>query len=283
MSAVPVRSLGCRTDLMFVDWEGHVDDLGDSVRAYSPLSPDYFFGNFLLFPDPPGPGDAGRWTARFADAFSHDRRIRHVCLRWDSPDGAAGELGELEAAGFTIDRAVVLTADRVHPPPRPNREVRVHAVESEREWELVEILQVATSVGIFGPSCESWARRMVKSHRRMVEEGRGRWFAATAGSGSDSTLVADLGVFVEDGVGRFQAVETEQDHRRRGICGTLLHHAAEVAFADLGAGTLVITADPHQNAARIYRSVGFVPTERLVAAFRPPRAASAGASRPGAS
>jgi hypothetical protein len=214
--------------------------------------------------------------ARFAEAFSHDRRIRHVCLRWDRPDGEAGELGELEAAGFTIDRSVVLTAERVHPPPRPNREVRLHAVESDRDWARVEALQVATSVTIFGPSCESWARRMVKSHRRLVESGRGRWFAATARLGQDTALVCDLGVFVHGGVGRFQAVETHPEHRRRGICGTLVHHASEVAFAELGARQLVIAADPDQEAIRIYRSVGYLPAERLVAAYRAPRDAAAG-------
>jgi hypothetical protein len=57
---------------MLIGWDGRIDDLGDAVRAYTPSSPDYYFGNFLLFPDAPAAGDAGRWTERFQAAFGHD-------------------------------------------------------------------------------------------------------------------------------------------------------------------------------------------------------------------
>ncbi len=266
-----LRSLGLRTDLMFVAWDGQLDEVGDAVRAYMPASPDYWYGNFLLFPDAPGRGDAARWTARFERAFEHDARVRHVCLRWDRPDGEGGALDELAAAGLVVDRGDVLTARAVRPPPRPNRDAVVREMASEGDWAAVERLQVATSMASFGPECESWARRMVAHQRRLVEAGRGRWLGAFASGDRDARLVADLGIFVADGVGRFQAVETDPDFRRRGVCGTLVHRAAEVALAELGAHVLVMMADPDYHAARIYESVGFAPAERLVAAYRAPR------------
>jgi ribosomal protein S18 acetylase RimI-like enzyme len=265
-----VRSLGLRTDLMLVAWDGRLDRHGDAVRAYTPGNPDYYYGNFLLFPDAPGPGDAARWTARFEEAFAHDPDIRHVCLRWDRPDGEGGALDELEAAGFVVDRGDVLTARAVRPPPRPNRDVAVREVATDGDWAAVEQLQVARSMASFGPDCERWARRMVAQQRRLVEAGRGRWLGAFASADRDAPLAGDLGVFVEDGVGRFQAVETDPAFRRRGVCGTLVHRAAEIAFAELGARVLVMVADPDQPAARIYESVGFARAERLVAAHRPP-------------
>lgn len=59
--------------------------------------------------------------------------------------------------------------------------------------------------------------------------------------------MADLGLFVIDGVGRFQSVETHPDYRRRGICGTLVYRAARCGFERLGAKTLVMIADEHYN------------------------------------
>lgn len=265
-----VRSLGLRTDLMFVAWSGQLEQVGDALRGYTPANPEYYYGNFLLFPDAPGRGDAARWTARFEGAFGHDPCIRHVCLRWDRPDGEGGALDELQAAGFVIDRGDVLTARAVRPPPRPNREVAVRAVVSDADWGAVERLQVSTAVASYGPDCESWARRMVAQHRRLVDAGRGRWLGAFASGDRDAPLMADLGVFVAGGVGRFQAVETDPAFRRRGVCGTLVHRAAELALAELGARVLVMVADPDYHAARIYESVGFAAAERLVSAYRPP-------------
>jgi ribosomal protein S18 acetylase RimI-like enzyme len=268
--ATRMRSLGLRTDLMFVAWHGRVDDLGDAVRAYMPRSPDYYFGNFLLFPDAPGAGDVGRWTARFRAAFEHDPRIRHVCLCWDRPDGASGPTGELEAAGFVVDRCAVLTAREVRPPRRPNCDVHMRDVIGDRDWAAVEQLQVSTSVARFGPQCERWARGMTACHREMVEAGRGRWFGAFAGPEPDAPLLGDLGLFVQDCAARFQAVETDPFHRRRGICATLVHHAAERAFAEMGARVLVMAAEPGSEAQRVYESIGFAVGERLVAAYREP-------------
>ncbi len=265
-----VRSLGLRTDLMLVGWGGQLDQLGDALRAYTPANPDYYYGNFLLFPDAPGPGDAARWTARFVEAFAHDPGIRHVCLRWDRPDGEGGALDELEAAGFVVDRGDVLTARAVRPPMHVNRDVALREVMGDGDWAAVEQLQVSTAIASYGPDCERWARRMVAQHRRLVEAGRGRWLGAFASADRDAPLAGDLGVFVEDGVGRFQAVETEPAFRCRGVCGTLVHRAAEIAFGELGARVLVMVADPDKPAARIYASVGFAQAERLVAAYRAP-------------
>jgi ribosomal protein S18 acetylase RimI-like enzyme len=86
----------------------------------------------------------------------------------------------------------------------------------------------------------------------------------TIGAFQADRLVGDLGVFVVDGVGRFQSVGTHPDFRRRGVCGALVHEAALHALAESGAGVLVMRADADYHAAGIYESVGFVPAERQV-------------------
>jgi GNAT superfamily N-acetyltransferase len=112
----------------------------------------------------------------------------------------------------------------------------------------------------------------------MADAGLGAWFGAFV----EGRLVADRGVFVEGGVARFQAVETHPEFRRRGICATLVHESARHALATLGAERLVMVADAHYHAGRIYESLGFRPTERqLGMELRPARLTLSRARSPG--
>jgi hypothetical protein len=263
-TAMNVRSLGCRTDLMLIGWDGVIDEVDGVIRARTPGNPSYYFGNFLLFPDAPVPGGARAWLERYEAAFADDPRIRHVCLRWDRPDGARGAVDELVAAGFEVDDCVVLRLGLLRPPPRVNRDVVLRRIESDADWAAVTELQVAVTVEQHGPAAEPFARAQMARQRGFVAAGHGAWLGAFEGG----DLVGDLGVFVEDGLGRFQAVETAAASRRRGVCGTLVHHAARVALDELGAETLVIVGLPDHTSA-LYASLGFEPCERLIAVVRP--------------
>ncbi len=258
-----VRSLGLRTDLMLIGWDGVVDQVDGAIRARTPSNPDFYYGNFLLFPDAPGPGDAARWIARFEAAFADDDRVRHVCLRWDSPDGARGELSGLD--GFVFEEMVVLATSTPVVPPRVDHEATLRRIVSDADWAAVSDLQTLTTIEGYGAGAEQFARDQVARNRRFVDEGRGVWLGAFLGD----TLAADLGIYVEDGLARYQSVETAPAYRRRGLCGTLVHHAARLALDELGAQTLVIVGAPDHTSA-IYETCGFDRREHLVSALRRP-------------
>lgn len=260
-----LRSLGCRTDLMLLGWDCLVDELDDAILVRSPANPDFFYGNFLLFRDAPQTGDALAWIARFQRAFGDDPRIAHVCLRWDRPDGARGAVDELVALGFELEETVVMETDAPRSPPRINRDVALRRIDSDADWAAAIELQVATMTEMWGAGAAAFAERQMSRYRRFVSEGRGAWFGAFAGD----QLVADLGVFVEDGLARYQAVETAAAFRRRGICGTLVYHAGCAVIAELGARRLVMVGLP-DHTAQVYGSVGFEERERLCAAIRRP-------------
>jgi len=260
-----IRSLGCITDVMLIGWDGIVDDIDGAIRARSPSNPDFFFGNFLLFRDAPSAGDATRWIARFEAAFADDPRIRHVCLRWDRPDGAHGATDELVKFGFELEEMVVMTTSAPRLAPTQARDVGLRRIESDADWAAVTALQIATMTEMSGAEAGRFASRQMMRYRRFVLDGRGAWFGAFIGD----ELAADMGVFVQDGLARFQAVETAVAFRRRGICQALLHHASRVAIDELGAQQLVIVGLP-DHTAQVYASVGFDKRERLIAAIRRP-------------
>jgi ribosomal protein S18 acetylase RimI-like enzyme len=163
---------------------------------------------------------------------------------------------------------VVLTARQVQPPPKSNPEVQIRPLTEDWEWRQAEQEQVECCDPGHDPAgYRVFKHNQMERYRRMSRDGLGHWFGAFLGD----RLVADLGLFVDrsrsvgpDLIGRFQSVETHPDFRRLGICGALVHQASRYAFERLGVETLVMVADEHYFAAKIYESVGFQPTEKQV-------------------
>src|SRR3954452_20220779 len=92
-----------------------VEDRGDYVVVRTDSNPTFYWGNFLLFPEPPRAGDPERWLARFAAEFPV---AGHVAIGVDGVDGERGDDGAFGTAGLEPDVGVVLTTDRVLPPFR---------------------------------------------------------------------------------------------------------------------------------------------------------------------
>lgn len=88
----------------------------------------------------------------------------------------------------------------------------------------------------------------------------GAWFGAFEGD----QLVAHMGMFHDDTVARYQAVETRATHRGRGICAALLSHVSAWAASRAPDAVQVIVAEADSDAGRLYRRQGFAPTETLV-------------------
>ena len=97
-------------------------------------------------------------------------------------------------------------------------------------------------------------------YRKMIESGNGRWFGATF----DNQIVGSLGIFSDGDIGRYQIVSTRKDFQRRGVCSTLVYKSAKYALEKMKLNKLVMVADEDYHAAKIYESVGFIPTEKQV-------------------
>jgi ribosomal protein S18 acetylase RimI-like enzyme len=248
---VEVRSLGYRTDLAILEYEGsQVTDRGDHLVIRTPRNPDYWWGNFLLLQDLK-PGSGADWLARFAAEFPD---ARHIALGLDKADGSGVDPAAL--TGMTMERNAVMTATSVHAPPHPNTEAVVRTLEGDADWR--QSLELTTAVYPGEPGgATRFATAQLAAKRALTEASHGAWFGAFL----DGTLVAQLGlVAATSGLGRYQSVETHPAARRRGLAGTVVWHAGATALAN-GASTLVMVADPDDSAIRVYRSLGFTVTE----------------------
>jgi ribosomal protein S18 acetylase RimI-like enzyme len=248
---VEVRSLGYRTDLAILAFEGsQITDRGEYLVIRTPGNPDYWWGNFLLLPSLE-PGSGGGWLARFAAEFPD---AGHTALGLDETDGGAVDPGEL--TGMTMEQNAVMTAASVHAPPHPNTEAVFRRLQGDADWRQSLELAGAVHAGEPGGDARFLAARL-GAKRALAEAGHGAWFGAFLGG----TLVCQLGLVTgKSGLARYQSVETHPSARRRGLAGTLVWHAGGTALAD-DASTLVMVADPRESAIRVYRSIGFTVTE----------------------
>ena len=258
-----VRSLGLRTELALrVLSGGRVSDRGDHLVLRTPANPTFWWGNALVLGHAPADLDAAaRWVTTFERELPD---AEHRTFYVDGVDGTSADLAPFVALGFAADPSVVLTARAVHLPPRPERRADHRPLTTDDDWAQ----QVDLSMSGDEPGRdEEFCTRKAAADRGLVEGGHGRWYGAFL----DGRLVSSMGLFTAGpGLARFQSVTTRPEHRGQGLAGTLTHVVGRYGLDALGARTLVMVADPSSVAVRVYRSVGLVDTEVLLAVERRP-------------
>jgi RimJ/RimL family protein N-acetyltransferase len=254
---MPVKSLGFRTDLIFLRFNGEIIERDDYSVILTPSDPVYFWGNFLLFKEAPTAGCKADWEEIFAKEVESKLDVHHRALGWDDPDGSDGDHNEFLEAGYEFDKCVIQTAQAVHPPPKYNRDIEIRPLQGDEWAESIDIQMACKPDKFQADVYRGFRQRRMAQYKEMTETGLGHWFGAFL----NGRLVADLGIFADEEVGRFQNVETHPDFRRQGICSTMIHETAQYAFEKMGVETLVIAADVDYHAKEIYNSVGFEPTE----------------------
>lgn len=254
-------SLGLRTEILALSGLAEVTEYPDRIVVRTPSEPTYWFGNYVLFRrNRVDSGAIAQFRADFPGAA-------HVTLRWDVPGPGEGEALEvLRRAGFEIEGEDVLVARGPVPAmPRPEGYV-LREIEGDADWAQVVDLQtrIGIEAGHDGPGHADYVRARYRNARAQIGAGLGARFGAFD---PDGRLAADLGLFHDAAVGRYQNVATDPAHRRRGLCAALVSHAAGWARARVPDLPLVIIAEPEGDAGRIYRRCGFRQEERLVSAL----------------
>ena len=261
MSTVALASDTLRSELIFLPDDGSLVRIDGGFVMRTPSNPGFWWGNTLRFDRPPGAGDFERWTALF---HTHVHAVQpestHMTFGWSGDE--TGSIAPFVDAGFTYFEILSLGVDRVDQVVTPWPDPGVHpAPVTEDDWPALQSLLVELRDPWHGEAdyTEFIARR-IDGWRRLEALGQGGWFAVREAG----AIVAALGVFAEavrgpDGrrIGRFQHVHTHPAARRRGLAGLLVAHASRHAFARLDVDTLLISADEHDVARRVYEACGY--------------------------
>lgn len=248
-----INSLAFLTDLYFHRFTGIVLEYDDYLVVKTPTNPTFFWGNLLYFKNAPDADSLNNWQNIFHQQFK-SMDIDHVTLTWDFKEGDEINGPLFSEEGFNLEKSIVLTAENVIRPQKLNNELIIRPIESEQDWQKVIDTHVLCRADHFNESSyRKYAERKISDYRLMIDKGIGIW----VGAFYRDVLVGDLGLFYQNGLARFQAVETHPDFRRIGVCSTLLYRTCQYAKEYLNINKLVLVADPNYHAVKVYESVGF--------------------------
>jgi len=259
-----LRSLAHLTDKIFADFESELHSgLDEKGLPYlcivTPTRPDYFWGNTLIFSQPPGPGELAHWRRIYARHF--DPAQGFMTVSWDSPQGETGDIAPFLAAGFRDNRSSVLVLDAAQVPslPRPARfhsELEIRPLQSEADWEAAVEVHINGHWQLNPAHERAFTQGQIQVARAMVEAGLGLRFGAFL----KEQLVGDLGIYITQRtprLGRFHLVSTHRNFFRQGVCSTLLFGALQLACTHWELEKFVIVADSDDFPQQLYQSVGF--------------------------
>lgn len=170
-----------------------------------------------------------------------------------------------EDQGITLEHLDVLSASS--PPQWQSLSAGyISRAFTEQDWGALTRREIADGLaaGGYDPAViEEFVVETNAARRRLCAAGNAAWFGAFF----DGELVANLGIVKCGTVARFQSVETQEPHRRRGLAAHLLGRAADWSL-EQGCQNWVIVTEETNAAGRLYRRAGFTPDASMVNAYR---------------
>lgn len=236
-----------------------ITDKGSYIVVRTPDRPDYFWGNYIIMSSAPHPDSYSHWLAIFESEIGPKSQTGFVAITWDSPSDQ-GHSAQFTDKGFALQTSIILSASRVHTPPKSNPHVTIKPLQAESDFaQAIDVhftpdWQYSSDEGQM-----KFLKDSAKRFRKLIDAGT----AISIGAFQGDKLTAVVEMYYNDTLCLLDSVATHRDHRRQGICSSLTHYASQYALTQLNCQTLTLEADEEYHAAKIYESIGFRPTEKL--------------------
>jgi ribosomal protein S18 acetylase RimI-like enzyme len=217
----------------------------------TPDRPDFHHGHALVLDHPPASAAAAAdWFEVAAAAFAARSIAPPVLyLMWETESAdawpGAGQAGTDQYKHRAVLRGESAPDRRALPAPLALREVQIDA-----DWKAIARLSATLH------SDADFAHWRYQQYARSFAGGSGRFWAAFEGDGVADRAVGSVGLYESPGLLRFQEVQTDPMHRRRGIAGALLAESWWSARQRHPRAVAAIVAEPDSGAERLYRRLG---------------------------
>lgn len=236
-----------------------ITDKGSYIVVRTPDRPDYIWGNYIIMSSAPAPDSYSHWLAIFESEIGPKSQTGFVAITWDSP-GNQGHCGQFTDKGFALQTSIILSASRVHTPPKSNPHVTIKPLQAESDFaQAIDVLFIPDWQYSSDEDQIKFLKDSAKRFRKLIDAGT----AICIGAFQGDKLTAIVEMYYNDTLCVLDSVATHRDHRRQGICSSLTHYASQYALTQLNCQTLTLEADEEYHAAKIYESIGFRPTEKL--------------------
>jgi GNAT superfamily N-acetyltransferase len=244
---------GWETDLAILRLSGSIiTAFPDHLVIRSPHNPEFHWGNFILVTNKDAVDDASRWFDVFQQAFPNVKWVSiGLPLHPEASDA-------WDVLGLELERMEVMKASSMPKMAELDGDYNSRQLQGQ-DWELLLERELSENLksGEHDPeSFERFMRKTIETEQRLCEIGKAAWFGAFDGD----ELVADLGIVVCGETARYQSVQTDERHRRKGLASHLLGMAANWA-AEQGCTSWVIVTESSNDAGRVYKKAGFLPDQ----------------------
>ena len=233
----------------------------DYLIIRTPTNPNYHWGNFLMVLDPNSVDSATRWIGTFQNEFPYANwtSIGLPCM--------PRKIDAWESNGINLEQLEIMTTQQLPIFSTLSDEYTSRIISGD-DWELLinKEIQENLDSGQFDHLVhEKFVRDTNRSRKSLCDAGKASWF----GVFHDDSLVANLGIVACDNIGRYQSVETNQAHRRKGLASHLIRIAADWA-REKSCNEFVIITESTNNAGLLYKKVGFRSQLGGVSAYKEP-------------
>jgi GNAT superfamily N-acetyltransferase len=250
------------TDLAILELTGStITYEGDFAIVRTPANPNYHWGNSIMVLDPAAVNNARRWVELFKANFP--------LADWTAIDLPLmpTDVACWSELGLQLEQLDVMTSNSA---PKQTELPEGYAVRmfTPSDWNdlIVAELEENLSSGVYEPvSHEKFVRQTNDARKALCSTGKAAWFGVIC----NDELVASLGIVKCGSTARYQAVATNENHRRLGLASHLLGLAAQWSI-DQGCDNWVIATEENNSAAGVYRRAGFVPAEPSFSAYKKP-------------
>lgn len=251
---------GWATDLEILRLSGSsIEEFDDHIVVKSPKNPSFHWGNFILVSQSGVVEDASRWVNTFEQNFPSANWVSIGLPTFPLSSGA------WEKHGLELERMDVLKAETMPSVPDISAPYTSRVLQGS-DWDLLLEREISENLkaGDHDPdSYEIFIRKAIENYKMLCEKGVAAWFGAFL----EEELVADLGIVVCGKTARYQSVQTDENHRKKGLASHLLGEAATWA-GERGCNSWVIVTESTNDAGRVYRRAGFKPDFETVTAYR---------------
>jgi hypothetical protein len=209
---------GFLTDFQLLGSKSRITEFESLMVIKTLDNPTFMNGNCLLLKNPPTNKNKGDIENLFLQNFDKSVLRSHVSIAWEC---AHGNLANFIADGYEYNHNSVLTIkpkDFIKP-LKTNSKITVKQFNESIHWqqwiqnEVDERPETITKSNF-----EVFIEKPADFYRELSEKGIGGFFGAFI----ENRLVGSVGLYIFDGIGRFQQVSTLKEYRRNYICNTLL-------------------------------------------------------------
>jgi hypothetical protein len=170
------KSLGFRTDLLLAAFDGEVSYGDGYIAARTPSCPQFWWGNFVLFAEPPQAGVMDRWEAIFDEEVGRVPGVGHRNLAWDVIDGSQGDSNSFVEKGYTLTQDFTLAAVKTTLTVHNRKDIHVRPLNTDDDWR--DALEIEQQSFDSSPSFQEFLKQQMNRNRALVARGVGLWFGA---------------------------------------------------------------------------------------------------------